>query len=972
MKVQYKEYKFLLTSILVLLGFNALAQDDSLPPFRNLSVSESDIRVMYCHKNIAYDTQASVNVVSSLENVKGDVLEKNFTTNFGNKLFGRLAGLHAVQDGSEPGIGWPPSFRMRGITSFSSAAQNPLVIIDGFITNPTDLSNALQQLTAEEVEDVTVLKDAAATAIYGQRSANGVILITTKKGINDGLEVNFGTSQGFNQAQYLPKFLGAYDYTRLFAEAQKNDGVSVPKYSYDDIEKYRLGTDPIYHPDINWYDQVLRKKSYVSNYNLNLRGGGGFAKYFALLNVINSQGLFKKFGDLNTESSNTDYKRYNFRANVDMAISKRFSAQVKLGGSFDESISPYGISTNGIFGLLAQIPPNAFPVYNPDSSFGGNNLYANPYAELLAKGFYKTNSRTILSSLKLTENLDFLLDGLSVSAAVSLNNYYRSATVRSKTYARYAITPGTNGEPVYSSPFGTTTSIAAQDYTLDQYRNYVVQGFLNYKKQFGKSDIDAMLVMSTDNVTLYQTSDGAVSAYSTNPYKHNNTGGRVNYTYDNRYLLEAVAGYSGSDVFATGKRYGFFPAGAMGWIISNERFLKNSDKINFLKLRASFGLTGNDVIMQLGNTTRYMYMPTYGGAGYVFGTSGTVSSGQYEVQLGNQNYTWEKEAYLNIGLDATILKNLDFSINYFNRKRENILILDRATIPSYLGINTPQINSGKSSNKGFDASIKYTSNQSKDFQFFIEPNITWYKTKVLFNAEAIQINPLLYNTGLPIGQPIGFHAIGFYTIEDIIKRQADPKSVPGVINETIKAGDIKYADISGPAGVPDGIIDDFDQKPIGNPGLPNIFGGLHTGIKYKGFDLDIMLQGATGNTVYLSGSNFWAFQGNGQISPIALGRWTPETAATATYPRLSSKDNLNNYKYSDFWMRDGSFLKLRSAELGYTLPARIFDKWQISAFRIFLNGTNLWSWDKIEYGDPESLNGYPVLRTITMGLKIKF
>jgi hypothetical protein len=290
----------------------------------------------------------------------------------------------------------------------------------------------------------------------------------------------------------------------------------------------------------------------------------------------------------------------------------------------------------------------------------------------------------------------------------------------------------------------------------------------------------------------------------------------------------------------------------------------------------------------------------------------------------------------------------------------------------FLGLAvTPNLNQGKSTNKGFDLSISYKSNEKKPLQYFIQGTVSYAKSKIVFNAEPLQLNTQLYNTGKAIGQPFGLRAIGFYSVDDIAQRLLDPKSVPGVLTEVIKAGDIKYMDIGGPDGKPDGIIDGNDRMPIGNTALPTLVAGLTGGIKYKNFDLEIVLQGVTGNTVYLGGNTFQAFQSNGQVGPIALNRWTTATAATANYPRLSSKDNLNNYQFSSFWQRDGSFIKLRSAEIGYTLDSRITSRVKLSSARLFINGTNLFSIDKISYGDPESLTGYPVMRTITGGVKIQ-
>jgi TonB-linked SusC/RagA family outer membrane protein len=922
--------------------------------------------------NIAYGKQETKYVTGAISTVTGKSLEKNFNVNLGNTLYGRIPGLSVTQGGSEPGVTAPGLF-IRGVNTFGGASTAPLYIIDGYLSNGAGAANAFMQLMPEEIETISILKDASAAAVYGARGANGVVLVTTKRGKEGVLNVSFTTKQGFNQAQSLPQFLDAGNYATLYNEALVNDGLA-KRYTDADIQSYKDGTDPYFHPNVNWYDQVLRPVSAVSNYNLSLNGGDKNVRYFVMLNALNSQGLFKKFGNDDEESSNSKYSKYNFRTNIDITLSKRLSAEFKIGGSIEQVNNPNNYTTGGTFSLLQALPPNSFPVYNPNGTYGGNALNANPLANLKSTGFYTSNSRTILSSLKFTQQLDMIANGLSASGAVSINNYFKSGSRKTKGYTRYSITKGAANDTIYSPAIGQLTSLSGAEETLDQYRNLIIQAFLNYHRTFGKSDISAMAMFNTDNVTFFGPASDPTNptANSTDPYKHNSAAGRVTYVYNDKYITELSMGYMGSELFAPGKRYGFFPSGSLGWIVSNEKFLQKNSSINFLKLRGSYGLVGNDIIASQGLSTRYAYTPTFGGGGYFFGTGNSAVGGFQENAIGNPNVTWEKEKSLNIGVDATLFKNFDVSFDYFKRDRYDILVASNSTIPGYLGVVTPILNQGKTTNSGFDLGLRYNSNSNKTFRYFIEANISYYKNQIVFNAEAIQLNKLLLAAGNAIGQPFGLKAIGFYSADDIAKRLLDPKSVPGVLTEVIKAGDIKYLDIGGPAGIPDGIIDNNDRMPIGNTGIPTLAYGLHTGFSYKGFDLNLVLQGVSGNTVYLGGNTFQAFQSNGQVAPIALGRWTPETAATANYPRLSSKDNLNNYQFSSFWQRDGSFVKLRSAEIGYTLPAKFTQKAKINSARFFINGTNLFSLDKVQYGDPESLTGYPVMRTVCVGININF
>lgn len=921
--------------------------------------------------NIGYGVQPVSRVTSAVSTVYGADLEKNFTLNLGNTLYGRLPGLSVTQGGSEPGAATPGLF-VRGVNTFGGASNAPLYVIDGYISNGAGTSNAFIQLMPEEIESISVLKDASATAIYGARAANGVIQVTTKRGKEGPLRISFTTKQGFNQAQYRPTFLNAYNYSVLFNEALTNDGLPT-RYTDADLAAYQTGSDPIFRPNVNWYDEILRKTAPVSGYNLTFGGGDKFVRYFVMLNALKSNGLFKKFGDMNEESSNSDYSKYNFRTNLDISLTQRLSVDFKIAGSIEQTNNPNNYTTGGTFGLLAQLPPNAFPVYNPNGSFGGTALYSNPVANVLATGFFQNNSRTILTSLKLTEQLDMLTSGLSASVALSINNYFESGSRKIKQYPRYTVMPGPGGEPLYGPAIGQLTSLVGTEEALDQYRNLIVQGFLNYQRTFGRSDVSAMLMVNTDNVTVFRSAGdpAAPTANSTDPYKHNSAGGRLTYAYNNRYIAEFSAAYMGSDIFPADKRYGFFPAASVGWVASGESFLKGNKVVDFLKFRASYGLTGNDIIAPQGLSTRYADTPTFGGGGYFFGTGNVAVGGLTENAIANPNVTWEKERSLNVGLDATLLRNLQVTIDYFNQDRYDILVPSTSTTPLLLGVITPNLNQGKVNNRGFDASLRYSRTGQRAVQFFVETNLSYFKNRIAFNAEALQANTQLYGTGNAIGQPLGLRAIGFYSEADIAQRAADPRSVPGVLTEIIRLGDIKYQDIGGPDGKPDGIIDGNDRLPIGNPGLPNFTVGVHTGMRYKGFDADLVFQGVTGNTVYLGGNYFQAFQSNGQVAPIALNRWTPQTAATADYPRLSSRDNLNNYQFSTFWQRNGSFVKLRSAEIGYTVPAGFSDRLRLQSARFFVNGTNLFSLDHVPYGDPESLTGYPVTRTLTLGVTIR-
>lgn len=929
--------------------------------------------------NIGYGMQNKRIISSAISTVKGENLEKGFRLNLGSTLFGQLAGITVQQGGSEPGASAPTLYG-RGRNTFSGpgGSDQPLVIIDGFLSGGSGAGSGFMQLVPEEVESISFLKDASATAVYGSRGANGVILVTTKRGAVAPLQVGFSTRQGFSQGQFIPRVLNSYDYATLYNEALTNDKLPI-KYQPADLAAYRDNTDPYGHPNVDWYSQIFRSAAPVSSYDLTFRGGDKSTKYFVLLNALTNQGLYKKFGDINEVSSNSNYKKYNFRTNLDISLSNSLSVAFSIGGSVEQKTNPFSYNTTNAttaslseLDLISRLPPNAFPVYNPNGTYSGSSAYgasgvnSNPLGNLLETGNYQNNSRTIQSSLRFTEKLDVITPGLSISGAVSLNNYYNAGTQRSKNYAIYSLA----ASQIKGAPFGLATALVSAETNIDQYRNLIIQGDLNYKRSFGKSAVAATAIIYTDNVSLKGNNTGN----STDPYIHNGGAGRFTYVYDDRYIAEFSGGVTGSSNFPSGGRYGFFPAGSVGWVISNETFLKGNKALNFFKLRASYGLAGNDNIGSF-NNGRYVFTQTYTqtgtSGGYFFGTGNTAAQGYAEGVLANPNVTWEKEKSVNIGADATVFNSFDLSVDVFNRDRYDIAV--PLALPQYFGILAPYYNVGKSNNKGLDATVQYKSNINHKFQYTLGTNFSYALSKVLFNGESVQLNTNLYNSGYQIGQPYRLRAIGFWTQEDIDKRAANPLAYAAPSSGAPRAGDLRYQDIGGPKGVPDGVIDGNDNIATTNTTLPKITMGLHTAFSYKGFDLDALFQAVTGVSTYLGGSYFNAFQNNGPVTAIALGRWTPETAAAATYPRLSTLATsiANNALGSTFYERDGSFIKLRSAELGYTIPLSLSSRIKLKSARLFVTGTNLFSLDHVPYGDPESVGGYPVLRTYTLGVKVQ-
>jgi TonB-linked SusC/RagA family outer membrane protein len=662
-------------------------------------------------KNITLGFQPGGIVTGSISVINGDELMKSFTPNVANTLYGRIPGLTVMQGSGEPG--WDsPSFNVRGVNTFGPG-RSPFIIIDGFPST----QSCFEQLTPYEIESISLLKDGAATAIFGNRAANGVLMVSTKRGHNGPLMVNFSAQFGFQQAMRLPEFLGSYDYARLYNEGLANDGQPA-LYTAADLEAYRTGSDPLFYPDVDWHDQVLRDYAPASNYDLNFSGGNETVRYFVLLNVLNSGGLYINTGDLSEFSKNFDYTRYNFRGNMDLKVSNRLSGTIFVGGSVENKVIPgANESTAPEFNLLASVPPNAFPVYVKDNLFGGNQLYTNPLGDILQRGYYSWNARNSQLALKLTEQLDMITPGLSISAAVAFNGFFKSYSIKTREYARYSVSKDESGTPVFMK-IGEETSLSGDESRSTFWRNTVIQSFLNYNRQFDIHHIDAMVMYNYDDLNV---------TGSNLPYRNIGLAGRFTYSMSDKYIGEFSFGYNGSENFPKGKRFGFFPAVSLGWIISNEDFLKMNDAFNYLKIKGSYGLTGNNDI----GGTRFMFDQYYNwGPAYYFGTTNSSVSTIIQGPLANREVTWEKEKKFNLGIDASMFKHFDVTLDYFNHDRYDILAYPYRDVPQYLGVNLPLLNVGKVNNKGFETIVRYN-NETKSLQYFAEVSVWYAKNKIV-------------------------------------------------------------------------------------------------------------------------------------------------------------------------------------------------------------------------------------------------
>ncbi len=892
---------------------------------------------------------------SSRSTVKGEKLRKSFTQNVLNTLYGELPGLTVMQGSGEPGSD-SPTLTARGIGTFSATSRSDrkvLVIVDGF-------ESTMDYLNVEEIESVSLLKDAAATAIYGMKAANGVLLVTTKRGKVQPLEINFNFQLGLNTPQRMPKILDSYGYATLYNEARANDGLT-PYYDEKALEAYRTGSNPYLYPNVDWTKEVLKNTSFVQNYDLNFRGGNNVMRYFALVNISDNRGFFKDTDHKQDKNANSHFTSYNFRANIDVDITDELSAYMRMGAAIQNQVGP-AAGAWSMYNKIANTPPNAFPVYNPNGSYGGNATYSNPVGDLLETGLNSYNSRNVQMQLRLRYDLSALTKGLSAHGGVAFNNYFIGYRNKSRKYQYFSLEGLDDGSFQYN-PHSEETNMTINENSNDQWRNTSANAGLTLSSVYGgKHAVDATAEWFVDEITNFNDLNSNTSLKDREfPYKYIGGRGHVSYTYDDRYTADFAASYMGTDLYASGHRFGWFPAGSLGWTASNEKFLKENKVISYLKLRTSYGLVGNAAVM--GNK-RYAYLADYGYTeGYYKGTTNASQSGIAEGSVANPNLTWEKEKRFNIGFDATMFDKLGISFDYFLHKRSDILTSPSGEIPAMFGISYTAMNLGKTTNKGFEAQARYADKLKNGFEYYAQFNGWYAKDRIDYEAEEPRAYPNLVRTGHGIDQGFGLKAIGLF------HDQADIDNSPVQTFGDVKPGDIKYLDVNG-----DNQIDNQDVTAIGNTSLPRFSGSLVLGAKYKGFDAETMLYGVAGRTVYLSGNTYWAFM-NQYSAPIsAEDRWT-EDNPNASYPRLSTMANPNNTQFSSFWQHDGSFLKIRYLEIGYTLPERIANKILMKNVRVFLNGTNLFrlcGMTGMKNADPEGLSGMPAMRTYSLGFQLKF
>ena len=837
----------------------------------------------------------------------------------------------------------------------SARGQSPVAIVDG-------VERDLYSIDPEAIESVTIQKDALSNMFLGMRSSRGALIITTKNpdakgGFHLSLTGKFGISSALKSG---PNPLSAYQYAYLLNEALLNDGKS-PLYTYDDFEAYRNGTSPYLHPDVNWKDAIMNNSTTSQAYNLNVTGGGRVAQYFVSLGYYSENGLFKT-SDANSYNTNFKYNRYLITSKVNINVTDEFKVSMSLMGRIEEGNQPGGISGTGYSDLLSnvwQTPNNAYPVLNPNGTYGGNASYTqNLYAQTTGSGYISSNTRDVVGTINLKYDFDKLVRGLSVGATGNISSQVRNAIVRTKQAQVFQYSITQQGNEAYDK-YGDVSSQTNSYRSVSTYQYMYGKMYVDWERQFGMHGVKASLWGDTRTI---------LNNYDL-PMILSNIGQKVEYNYDNKYFAQAAVTESYYNRYDNGRRWGTFWAVGLGWDISKEKFMEAS-KIDQLKLRATYGHTGNGI----DNAGYFSYLKRYnedGGFWYSNGTSMSNGGSVSEISpLANTLLTWEKGRKVNVGLDLTLLKNrLTLSADYYNDYYYDIL-QSRGKSIELLGIAYPAENIGKTRYYGLETQLSWQDHIGK-VNYYVSANWSMEQNKRLFMDEQYVPYDYLKMTGQPTGTIYGLVATGFLTAKDI----ADGYPVMNGFNN-IQAGDVKYKDMNG-----DGEINEFDRTVIGGD-KPTCYFGIDLGFEWKGLEVTALIQGAYNRDLYNSDrtllEGFQVIgQSYGQAYTNLLNRWTPETAETATYPRLTAGGNMYNYGNnwnSSLFVQNGNYIRLKNATVSYTLPEN-FCRNYLGGLRvkIFVQGQNLLTWSRTRLQDPEvTFTSYPLQRTITTGINLNF
>lgn len=922
---------------------------------------------------VAFQTQKKNSVIGSINTVNPTEL-KIAPTNLTNALAGKIAGVISYQRSGEPGQD-NAEFFIRGVTSFGYA-NSPLILIDGLEVTTTDLA----RMEPDNIASFSIMKDATATALYGARGANGVILVTTKTGKKGKANISVRIENSITSPTITNQFLNGVDYMELYNKALRTrDPEALLYYSKDKIEGTRNGLNPQIYPNVDWYSELFKSTVQNQKANMSVSGGGEVAQYYLSVSYTDEKGLLN-VDKMNNFNNNIDIKRYNLRANIDVNLTKSTKAMVKFYSLIDRYNGPQN-DAGSIFSMVMQANPVNFPkYYDKDEStqfvnhvlFGnkGNGGYPNPYAEMV-RGYKDRFSSTTTAQFQLEQDLNMITKGLKLRGMASLNSYSLSEVARGFTPFYYGLkeVDGESGviHSIEQISEGTEYLTTGTSYKTAN-NSFYFEGVAQYNRVFGdKHDVGGLLVGYARELLTDASSD----VYSSLPFRNMGISGRTTYAYDERYFVELNFGYNGSEKFSKQNRYGFFPSAGLGWVVSNEKFFTETMKkaVSNLKLKATYGLVGNDAI----SSNRFYYLSSVnlndGGKGHVWGEDFGNSYNGYNINsYANPAVTWEVAEKANFGMELGLFNNVNIQVDYFTENRTNIY-MQRDYIPASMGLTAPiASNIGKAESHGIDGSVDYKVSVNKDLWITSRVNFTYATNKIIENGEPQYPYPYMSSIGQPMNQPRGLVA------ERLFIDEQDVLNSPVQYNQmgSYMAGDIKYVDVN-----EDGKIDDSDMVPIGFPTVPEIVYGFGASLGYRNVDFSFFFQGSGRSSFFIDPTTISPFvKERNALQIIADNHWSDENPdPNAFWPRMSVNAVANNEKASTWWLRDGSFLRLKSVELGYSLPEKLLGKMNIEKARFYASGTNLLVFSKFKLWDPEMGGrglGYPPQRIINIGLNFNF
>lgn len=888
---------------------------------------------------------AAVSVITSA------TTDRRSARNIGNSIIGQGLGLESMQNAGNYAAA-NPTFYVRGLQSLSGSS--PLILVDGI---ERDINN----ITPEEVESVTILKDAPAVALYGYKGANGAILVTTKRGKYKSKSVTFTYDHIINYMTRRPKFADAATYASAMNEARNNDGLS-PMYTDQEIQAFQNGTYPDLYPNVNWVDEAFRHHGVNNKFNVQFRGGTDKFRYYTMIDLISDKGFVRDPGLNDGYSTQNKYVKGNVRTNLDIDLFPTTKVKVNLLGVLNEASRP-GNSTN-VWDLVYTVPSAAFPVQLPDGRWGGNATWdgtKNPYAQSVAAAYTKNHTRALFSDITLKQDLGSVLEGLEATLRVSYDNSSNVLENHSRTY-EYGSYPtssivwNADGTATKGSEFtgGANAGMGRDAKTNIFSKRFHFDGGFDYQNQFGGHSLYSQLKWDYE----YQEEDGI-----NNVIYRQDVSWYTHYGWIGKYFADLTLVESGSNRLAPGTKWSLSPTVSAAWLVSKEKWMQNVKWVNFLKLRGSFGILNMDLLPD-DTWTYYTQQYTMTGGTYPFNSNWQSFTGRTTLgRMATENPSHEKAYKYDLGFDATLFNGLDVTFDAFYSLRNNIWVKTDGKYTDLIGQDAPFENDGKVESEGLELGLDYNKKFGQ-VTFNVGGNFNYNHNRIKAQDEAPRLYPNLVETGNQLSQIYGLKAVGFF------KDQADIDASPTQTFSTVRPGDIKYEDVNG-----DNVIDANDKVAIGHSTVPALYYSLHLGAEYKGLGFYCLFQGTGVYSGILSTkSMYWPLINNTTISQYAYdNRWTPEHQ-DALFPRLSSQSNANNYQNSTLWLVNRSFFKLRNVEVYYNLPKALLSKTGfINGAKIYVRGTDLFSLDHMDVSDPESYGVInPLTKSVVAGLSLTF